>query len=264
MNLGKILQTSDIWVLWMMLFMNVFAGLYVITNVGTILNTLTQAPLATIAAVYSFIAIANGFGRVIFGGLSDVMGRRKVFFLIYGLQFAGYMILDTPVASNFWIGIALITLILLCYGGGFGTLPGYVADAVGIRNFAPAYGAVLTAWGVAGIVAPLFAVYSRELHINVNAMLMPIDTMMGISMVLPILVYLRVGKEKGQSLIDSSIPVVASERMSSIPHVDAPPLQPQSAPVQKQPQPTYRPAPPPEPKHPAKPRPIAPARTTAR
>ena len=99
------------------------------------------------------VAIGNAAGRVFWAWLSDLISRRATFVLMYALQ-----------AVLFWIfpdlhSAAILTpvsfIILLCYGGGFGTMPAFAADYFGSKNVGAIYGLMLTAWGFANVCGPL-------------------------------------------------------------------------------------------------------------
>src|SRR5262249_54383415 len=104
---------------------------------------------ATLIAVSSFF---NGIGRVFWGGLSDRVGRRESFRVILGTQILAVVLL--MFSGSPWLFALLVCYILLCYGGGFGTMPSFVLDLFGGRVMPAVYGTILTAWSAAGIVGP--------------------------------------------------------------------------------------------------------------
>lgn len=112
---------------------------------------------ATLIAVSS---LCNGLGRLVWGGLSDRIGRLQAFRIILILLaaiFAVLIIIKQPVL--FFI---LVCIVLLCYGGGFGVLPSFVKETFGSNNMARVYGAMLTAWGVGGIVGPQIVAFTKD------------------------------------------------------------------------------------------------------
>jgi MFS family permease len=143
-----------------MLFLNVTAGILFISNAVPIMRELTGAPPATAVAVYGGIALANGLGRFFWGAVSDRIGRRAAFALIYGAQVAVF--LAVPRASSLAAVATLFAVVLLCYGGGFGTMPSFVADWFGTRHLGVVYGWILTAWGAAGIAGPIFVASVKD------------------------------------------------------------------------------------------------------
>jgi MFS family permease len=154
------LRTPQFWALWAMLFLNVTAGILFISSAVPLLRELTGAPADAAAAIYGLIALANGAGRFFWGAVSDRLGRRLAFGLIYGTQVGVFALVgrvhDLPSVA------ALFAVVLLCYGGGFGTMPSLVADWFGTRHLGVNYGWILSAWGTAGLAGPLFVAAVKD------------------------------------------------------------------------------------------------------
>jgi MFS family permease len=192
---SELAGTGDIWVLWMLLFISVASGLFVFTNVVPMLTELTGAPIETIAGMYAFIALGNGLGRIFFGWLSDQFGPRAISVAIFATEFIAFMLLDTPLAKTLPLSIFFISAIMLCYGGSFAMIPVLVTRAVGIKNLAPGYGLVLSAWGFASATGSIGAIYARGFP--VTTMLTPIDLVICIAIIMPFLATLGVmGKQQ--------------------------------------------------------------------
>lgn len=161
--------------MWTIFFFNIIAGIMFISFQSPLLQRLlkqTMDPAALsdpqvsaglAAAGATLIAVSslfNGVGRFFWGGLSDKIGRVQAFRLILGTQLAVFIALqfvNTPLLFS-----ALVCYILLCYGGGFGSMPSFVLDTFGPRNMPVVYGAILTAWGCAGIVGPQIVAYLQD------------------------------------------------------------------------------------------------------
>jgi OFA family oxalate/formate antiporter-like MFS transporter len=157
---AQALRRPQFWSLWAMLFLNVTAGILFISNAVPILRELTGAPPAAAAAAYGVIAIANGLGRFFWGAVSDRIGRRAAYLLIYGIQVL--LFLAASRVHSLGAASALFAVVLLCYGGGFGTMPSFVADWFGTRHLGVNYGWILSAWGVAGLAGPLFVAFVKD------------------------------------------------------------------------------------------------------
>jgi MFS family permease len=157
---AQALRRPQFWSLWAMLFLNVTAGILFISNAVPILRELTGAPPAAAAAAYGTIAIANGLGRFFWGAVSDRIGRRGAYVLIYGIQVL--LFLAAGRLHSLGGASALFAVVLLCYGGGFGTMPSFVADWFGTRHLGVNYGWILSAWGMAGIAGPLFVAFVKD------------------------------------------------------------------------------------------------------
>ena len=160
MTPAQALRRPQFWSLWAMLFLNVTAGILFISNAVPILRELTGAAPAAASAAYGIIAVANGLGRFLWGAISDRIGRRAAYVLIYGLQVAIFLAVGGVHALG--AASALFAVVLLCYGGGFGTMPSFVADWFGTRHLGVNYGWILSAWGVAGIAGPIFVALVKD------------------------------------------------------------------------------------------------------
>jgi OFA family oxalate/formate antiporter-like MFS transporter len=147
--------------MWVALFCNVTAGIMFIAFQAPMLEDLLarqrpdMGPPALAAAGAMLVgvsAVFNGLGRLVWGGLSDRIGRENVYRLIFATQIVALATLLR--VSDPWVFAAIVCYVLLCYGGGFGTAPSLVADAFGTRVMPVAYGMLLTAWSIAGLVGP--------------------------------------------------------------------------------------------------------------
>jgi MFS transporter, OFA family, oxalate/formate antiporter len=146
--------------LWALLFLNVTAGISIISQAAPMAQEITHVNALTAAGLVGIISIANGAGRFLWAWLSDLIGRRWVFLSMFLLQAIIFFVM--PKVSSFGAFTALAFLVLLCYGGGFGTMPAFVADYFGPKNVGQTYGLMLTAWGFAGMLGPLLIAYIRE------------------------------------------------------------------------------------------------------
>jgi OFA family oxalate/formate antiporter-like MFS transporter len=182
----ELIRNADILILWMIMLMNVGSGLYVLTNVLTIIGDLTNAPIPVIAGICSFVGLANGAGRVFYGVLSDYIDRRKTTSIIFAVQALTFTALTLPIAHNLWVAVSLVGVVMFSYGGLFGVMPALVASTVGLQNFSRAYGIVLSGWGLASLVGSTGAVLSRSMP--ALAMLNPIILLMLMGLIFPMLV----------------------------------------------------------------------------
>ncbi len=157
---SRALRTPQFWALWAMLFLNVTAGILFISNAVPIMRELSGAPPATALAVYGVIALFNGLGRFFWGAVSDRIGRNLAYLLIYGSQVLIFFLVGGVHAL--WLVAALFAVVLLDYGGGFGTMPSFTADYFGTKYMGVNYGWILSAWGVGGIVGPIFVAAVKD------------------------------------------------------------------------------------------------------
>ena len=155
--------------MWLVFFFNIAAGISVISFQSSLLQdvwgladpsvepeTLAEYG-ATLIAVSS---LCNGVGRLFWGLLSDRIGRVRVFRILLASQTLVFGVLMTE--QNPWVFSVLVCYVLLCFGGGFATMPSFVLDVFGTKRMSTIYGAILTAWAMAGIFGPLYVGHLKD------------------------------------------------------------------------------------------------------
>lgn len=172
--------------LWMLLFLNTTAGIAIISQAAPMVQEITNIDATQAATLVGIISIANGAGRLIWAWLSDAIGRRAVFLIMFPLQAAIFAVL--PTVTSFPMFTALAIVVLLCYGGGFGTMPAMVADYFGAEHVGSIYGLMLTAWGFAGVLGPTLIATLRESRGQYDQALYVIAALMLVSAIIPTLV----------------------------------------------------------------------------
>lgn len=185
-TLAGALRSWQWYALWALLFLNTTAGIAVISQAAPMFEEITRISAARAASVVGVISIANGAGRLLWAWLSDRVGRRPVFLAMFVLQAIVFWML--PSAHGLTVFAALTVVVLLCYGGGFGTMPAFAADYFGARHVGSIYGLMLTAWGVAGILGPMLMAALRERSGGYDQGLRMIAGLMLASAVIPLLV----------------------------------------------------------------------------
>jgi OFA family oxalate/formate antiporter-like MFS transporter len=185
-TLGEALRTWQWYGLWLLLFLNTTAGIAVISQAAPMFQEITAISAARAASIVGVISIANGAGRLLWAWLSDLVGRRAVFFTMFALQAVIFALM--PAAHGRTTFAALTIVVLLCYGGGFGTMPAFTADYFGAEYVGSIYGLMLTAWGVAGAVGPMLMAAMRERSGGYDGALRSIAALMVISAIIPLLV----------------------------------------------------------------------------
>jgi len=177
-------HTRQWYMLWGMLFVHVSAGLGLLSQLSPmgqeILKQVISDPKILAAKGGLILAIAsifNGLGRIFWASVSDRIGRRNVFLVMFATQAALFVYLPGVGPSTLLFTSAACYL-LACYGGGFAVMPAFVADSFGPAHIGKVYGAILTAWGVAGIAGPLvFAQFQRPLALHTAAGLLVVGFM---------------------------------------------------------------------------------------
>ena len=146
--------------LWLTLFLNTTAGIAIISQASPMAQEISRVNAAAAAGLVGIIAIANGSGRFLWASFSDATGRKAVFLTMFLLQALAFLLLSH--VSGFVPLAVLAFVILLCYGGGFGTMPSFATDYFGAKDVGSIYGLMLTAWGAAAVVGPTFIAQVRQ------------------------------------------------------------------------------------------------------
>jgi MFS family permease len=180
-------RTRQFWLIWAVLCLNVSAGIGIINIASPMLqeifggsligqsgvglpqlNGTQRAAVAAVAAGFTgLLSLFNIAGRFFWASLSDWLGRKNTYFVFFALGLALYAL--SPTFAG-WGSKALFVLamciILSMYGGGFATVPAYLADIFGVRFVGAIHGRLLTAWSAAGVVGPVLVDYIREAQIG--------------------------------------------------------------------------------------------------
>ena len=184
-HLEQAWRTPQFWLIWGVLCANVTAGIGVISmaspmfqdvfgakllgidTTATITPAQKVAIVAAAAGLVGLISLFNSLGRLFWAALSDVLGRKNTYFAFFVIGIILYCLLPTwghlGLASVFVLSICVI---LTMYGGGFSTLPAYLADIFGTQMVGAIHGRLITAWSVAGIVGPALIAGVRQWQID--------------------------------------------------------------------------------------------------
>ena len=152
-DLWRALGMFQFYLLWALLFINVTAGLALISN----LSPLAQQQLRVSAVVAGTIvllgSLANGLGRICWAALSDHIGRKCTFLALFLTQLPVFLLL--PHLTHSVLFTLACCYILGCYGAGFAVMPAFAADTFGTRCMGQVYGKILLAWGAGGALGPM-------------------------------------------------------------------------------------------------------------
>ena len=187
-HVSKVWGIPQFWLVWMVLCMNVSAGIGVIGMSSPMLQEvfgghliglakrfgeLDKSQLSAIAGVAAgFTALLSLFnigGRFFWASLSDRLGRRLtyvVFFVLGGALYASIPL--SARAGSQVLFVAAFCIILSMYGGGFATVPAYLADLFGTQMVGAIHGRLLTAWATAGILGPVVVNYMRDYQLGLG------------------------------------------------------------------------------------------------
>jgi MFS transporter, OFA family, oxalate/formate antiporter len=184
--LSDALKTWQWWALWAILFLNTCAGISVISQEAPIFEELTGVTAIVAGGMVGIASLGNAVGRVFWAWMSDMITRRVTFMVMFLLQvllfwFLPKIALPTLMTINTFV-------VLMCYGGGFGTMPAFTADYFGSKNVGSIYGLMLTAWSFASVAGPLYIARMRETTGHYGGALHVIAGVMAVSILLPIIV----------------------------------------------------------------------------
>jgi MFS family permease len=179
-------KTPQFWLLWGILLLNVSAGIGVIGMASPMLQEIfggklvgldlsfdaldkdQLAQIAVIAAAFTgLLSLFNIAGRIIWASASDYIGRKATYFTFFTLGFILYA--SAPWAGhagNLALFVGLFCVILTMYGGGFATIPAYLADMFGTQMVGAIHGRLLTAWSTAGVLGPVLVNYINDYQIK--------------------------------------------------------------------------------------------------
>jgi MFS transporter len=159
-NVHNAWRTPQFWLLWVILFTNVTAGIGILEQASPMIQDLFKGSVGATAAVgfVGLLSIFNMAGRFFWASTSDFIGRKATYFCFFTLGAILYFVLpltrqDKLNSVPLFVGIAVVLLSM--YGGGFATIPAYLKDLFGGYNVSAIHGRLLTAWSAAGIIGPL-------------------------------------------------------------------------------------------------------------
>jgi len=184
-HLNRVWGIPQFWLIWGVLCLNVTAGIAVIAMASPMLQdvfggkllgidsttALTVAQRGALAAaaagLVGLISMFNSLGRIFWASLSDKMGRKNTYYTFFILGIVLYCLLPT------WghLGLPLLFVLSICiiltmYGGGFATVPAYLADIFGTQMVGAIHGRLITAWSVAGVVGPMIIASLRQFELD--------------------------------------------------------------------------------------------------
>ncbi|MBO0661768.1 OFA family MFS transporter [Jiella sp. MQZ9-1] len=184
-HLNQATKTPQFWLIWLVLCLNVTAGIGVISMASPMLqdvfgtNLLSNngaglsadaqkaAIVAAAAGLVGLISLFNSLGRIFWASLSDKIGRKNTYFCFFVLGIVLYVLLPTwghlLIPAMFVLSICVI---LSMYGGGFSTAPAYLADIFGTQMVGAIHGRLLTAWSVAGVLGPVLIANIRQYQLD--------------------------------------------------------------------------------------------------
>jgi MFS family permease len=165
----KALKTPQFWLIWVVLCMNVTAGIGVLGQASAMSQEMFPGRVTAAAAggFVGLLSIFNMGGRFFWASTSDFIGRKNTYFVFFALGFVLYALVPYfGGAGNLALFVLCFCIILSMYGGGFSTVPAYLKDMFGTRYVGAIHGLLLTAWSAAGVLGPVLVNYIRQYQID--------------------------------------------------------------------------------------------------
>jgi len=162
-------KTRQFWLLWVVLCMNVTAGIGVLGQASPMIQEMFVGRVSPAAAAgfVGLLSLFNMGGRFFWATISDYIGRRNTYLIFFSLGIVLYALVPSiGLMGSVPLFVAAFAVILSMYGGGFATIPAYLRDIFGSMNVGAIHGRLLTAWAVAGVLGPVLVNYLREYQIN--------------------------------------------------------------------------------------------------
>jgi MFS family permease len=153
---NQAVRTRQFYLLWGMLFINVTAGIGILAQASPMMQDMFHRTALQAGAVVSIISLFNAGGRFAWASGSDYIGRRNTYLVFFVTQFVLFLTIPGLAAAGSWVPFqAALFIVFTMYGGGFATIPAFLADIFGPENVGAIHGALLTAWSAAAVAGPV-------------------------------------------------------------------------------------------------------------
>jgi MFS family permease len=153
---NEAIQTIQFYLLWAILFINVTAGIGILAQASPMMQDMFGKTPLQAAAVVSLISLFNAGGRFIWASFSDFIGRRNTYLTFFATQLILFLLIPGLAGRGEWVIFeAALFVVFTMYGGGFATIPAFLADMFGAQNVGAIHGVLLTAWSAAAIAGPV-------------------------------------------------------------------------------------------------------------
>jgi MFS family permease len=166
---SQAVRTPQFWFLWLVLFLNVTAGIGILEQAAPMIQEMFggQVTASAAAGFTGLLSLFNMGGRFFWSSMSDRLGRKLTYAIFFVLGPLLYLAIPTTAElGSVTLFVAATAVILTMYGGGFATIPAYLADTFGTFNVGAIHGRLLTAWSLAGLAGPELVNGLREWQIG--------------------------------------------------------------------------------------------------
>lgn len=168
-HIDQAIKTPQFWLIWWALCLNVTAGIGVLGQASVMIQESFKGAITPAAAAgfVGVLSLANMLGRFFWSSVSDYVGRKNTYFIFFALGAVLYFLVPgMGSAGNVALFVAFYAIIMSMYGGGFSTVPAYLADLFGTRYVGGIHGRLLTAWAAAGVFGPVLVNYIRQYQVD--------------------------------------------------------------------------------------------------
>ena len=163
----KAWRTPQFWLLWMLLCLNVTAGIGILGQASLMCQDMFGTTAAVGGGFAGLLSLFNMGGRFFWSSLSDVTGRKLIYAVYFLLGSVLYVIIPfTQKSHNVALFVLVTALIISMYGGGFATIPAYLRDLFGNMHLGAIHGRLITAWSMAAVVGPQLVNYVSTYRIR--------------------------------------------------------------------------------------------------
>ena len=160
---NQAVQTVQFYLLWGILCINVTAGIGILAQAAPMAQDMFSKTAKEAAALVSLISIFNASGRFLWASGSDYIGRRNTYSIFFAAQLVLFLLIPGFASFGQWaIFEVCLFFVFTMYGGGFATIPAFLADIFGPESVGAIHGALLTAWSVAAVTGPLIITYLSD------------------------------------------------------------------------------------------------------
>ncbi len=168
-HIDQALKTPQFWLMWWVLCLNVTAGIGVIGQASVMIQESFSGRVSAAAAAgfVGLMSLFNMGGRFVWASASDYLGRKTTYYVFFALGIFLYaMVPGTGHMGSVALFVLCYLIIISMYGGGFATIPAYIADVFGTKFVGGIHGRILTAWSAAGVFGPVLVNYIRQYQID--------------------------------------------------------------------------------------------------
>lgn len=166
-NAYNAIKTRQFWQLWLILCLNVTAGIGLLAVASPMIQSVLGVTAAVAGGFVGLLSLFNLLGRFGWSSFSDVIGRKTVYIIYLGLGSVVYFLIpQIATLGSLLLFVLSWGLIYSMYGGGFATIPAYLKDLFGTYQVGAIHGRLLTAWSTAGILGPTLVVYIKQRALN--------------------------------------------------------------------------------------------------